>query len=484
MSSPASLSPAGPPELASTSRALGWSFLNTVASKLGTMIIGIILARVLGPGEFGTFAVAIVALTAVLSCNELGVSLAIVRWKEDPRLIAPTVATLSIAGSALMTAFLLVAAPAFCEAMGAPAAVPVVQVMSLAVLVSGVVATPAALLQRDFLQRRRMVIDQVGIWVGAALSLILAVEGLGAMSLAVGRVAGSLASGVLFLALSPLRFRLGVDRAFLKPVLHFGLPLAGASVLVFAVGYVDQLIVGATLGPTTLGYYVMAFNLASWPVIVFSLPLRGVAPALFARLRGDQAQMRQTFGGLMRVLMAVSLPVCAALSGAAEPIVRLVYGEAWLPAAEALRWLGLVAATRIFGEIAYDYLVIEGRSRSILAAQGAWLVTLVPALFLGSRLGGLVGVAAGQLVVSLLVVVPIYSWMLHGCNLGSGELLRPILFPAVAAAVVWFASALAAMQIQPPLLSCALAGTVALLAAALLLSRERSVLAQFTHATS
>src|SRR3712207_7079079 len=54
----------------------------------------------------------------------------------------------------------------------------------------------------------------------------------------------SVAGMVLFLRFSPLPFRLGLATRKLRPLLSFGLPLAGASLLVFAVSYVDQLIVG------------------------------------------------------------------------------------------------------------------------------------------------------------------------------------------------------------------------------------------------
>ena len=64
-------------------RALSMSMLNTALSKVGGFATGIILARILVPEEFGVYAVAFVALNAVLSFNELGVSLAIVRWKGD-----------------------------------------------------------------------------------------------------------------------------------------------------------------------------------------------------------------------------------------------------------------------------------------------------------------------------------------------------------------------------------------------------------------
>jgi len=64
------------------SNALGWSFLNNVVARLSTMGIGVALARLLGPKEFGAFAVSIVAMLAVLSFNFIGDAL---RDYLDPR---------------------------------------------------------------------------------------------------------------------------------------------------------------------------------------------------------------------------------------------------------------------------------------------------------------------------------------------------------------------------------------------------------------
>ncbi len=86
------------------SRALGWSFISNLTARVGTLPLGIVLARLLGPHSFGTFAVAMVVLVALLSFNDLSVSLAIVRWEDDPAEIAPTVATLSIAASLIIYA--------------------------------------------------------------------------------------------------------------------------------------------------------------------------------------------------------------------------------------------------------------------------------------------------------------------------------------------------------------------------------------------
>jgi len=86
-------------------------------SKLGTVGIGVVLARMLGPHAFGTYAVAWVALQAMLSLNDLSVSLAIVRWPGDPAEIAPTVTTMAVTGSTAMYAVCFFGAPAYASAM-------------------------------------------------------------------------------------------------------------------------------------------------------------------------------------------------------------------------------------------------------------------------------------------------------------------------------------------------------------------------------
>lgn len=455
------------------SRALFWSFTNTAISRLGTLGIGIVLARLLGPHAFGTYAVAFVALAAVLSFNELGVSLAIVRWPGDPRAIAPTVTTISVLSSLVIYVIGYGAAVPFTAAMGDPTAADVVRLLLLSVLVNGAVATPAALLQREFRQGTRMIIDQLNVWVGAVISIVLAVAGCGAMSLAVGRIAGTLLSAVLFIHYSPLPYRFGLSREHLRPLLRFGLPLAGASSIVFAVGYADQLVVGHLLGATMLGFYVLAFNLASWPVSMFSQPLRSVAPAIFARLQTEPERMRAAFLVFLRVLAAVALPVCFFLAGSAEPVIRFVYGSAWLAAAPALSWLAILAAFRIIFELVYDYIVVLNRSGSLLTVQIIWLIALVPALLIGSWWGAIGGIALAQVVVAAIVVLPVYLWRLAACGIRPSAFASRLWLPGVVGlAVLGLGTAVGAV-VSDSFLAALLSGVGAICAIALLLYRDR-----------
>jgi O-antigen/teichoic acid export membrane protein len=440
------------------SRALGWSFASNTAARFGVLPIGIVLARILGPHAFGTYAVALVALMAVLSFNDLSVGLAIVRWEGDPTEIAPTVATISLASSLVTYAGCYLAAPAFASAMGAPAATGVVRVLALNVIVDGITTCPAAFMERHFCQERKAIADQVNCWLGAAVSIALALAGYGAMSLAIGRMVGAFASAVLFLVLSPVPMRFGFDAAKVRGLCRFGLPLAGASAVGFAVMNVDQLVVGHMLGTTALGYYALALNLAGWPVTMFSLPVRNVAPAVFSQLQQDRPAMRAGFLSVAGVLGSVALPVCLVMGGTAVPLLGFVYGTVWIPAARALVWLAVVGALRILDELIYDFFVVLARARALLTVQVAWLGALMPALIAGTWADGISGAGMAEVAVAGCVVLPWYLGALNRVGIRPRDLAGRLFLPLVAAAGAGAAAAATVRVIHVELAAIAAGG--------------------------
>jgi O-antigen/teichoic acid export membrane protein len=469
--------------LGRASGAFAWSFANAFVSRVGTIGIGIALARLLGPTQFGTYAVGLIALMAALSFNELGVSLAIVRWPGDPNEIAPTVNTASLLTSIAIAAATYVVARPFATAMGAPAATPVVRLLGLTVIISGGVASPAALMERQFQQNKRMLVDQVSVWLSALTSIGFAVAGSGAMSLAIGRLVGASVGAALFIKLSPAPYRLGLNRSQLRPLLRFGLPLAGSSIVVFVISFADQVVVGRMLGATALGFYALAFNLSTWPVTVFSAPLRMVAPATFSRLQHEPEAMHSAFRSLLGLLAAVAFPVCLVLSGAAGPIIGTVYGSAWAPAAVALVWLGVLAAFKILYELAYDYLVVLGAGRAILAMQIVTLVSVVPALIVGVMSDGIAGAAAAQVVVGAAVVLPLYALLFARAGLGPRRLLSRLWLPVVIACAVGLSALGISDVLHSDLSACVLDGLVTLIALGGLVRRDRMELRRLRGGT-
>ncbi|WP_314250233.1 oligosaccharide flippase family protein [Streptomyces kutzneri] len=434
----ASTTPAAAPSLGrKVGSAAKWSLINTVVMRLGNFATGIVLARFfLGPEAWGVYGIAQTVLLVLLSANELGVSLAIVRWEGDPRRFAPTVLTLSAASSCLLYAVLFAVAPAVAGVLGSPEASGVLRVMCLCVVLDGLSQVPAGFLTREFAQGRRMAVDGLNFALSTAVTLLLAVEGWGAMSFAWGSVVGNVAALIGCCLAAPGTLKFGWDREQARALLKFGLPLAGASMLALGVVNVDTMVVGSALDPLALGFYVLAFNISGWPVRIISEAARRVSFAGFSRLADSPQALAAGFARALGVVMAGTVPICVLLAALAAPVVELVYGERWLPAAKALPWLMALGLVRIGCELAYDCLVAIGRRRSLIGVQGLWLVILIPVLVIGAHSGGIVGVAQGHVLVAGAVVVPVFLLALHRGGIRLSAIARACAWPLLGGAVM------------------------------------------------
>jgi PST family polysaccharide transporter len=372
-----------------------WSLANNVVLRLGTLAAGIALARILSPTDYGVFAVALVAMTLLQAFNELGVSLALVRWERPVQEFAGTAMTIAMGFSAGLYALVYVLAPPFCEAMGSPGAVGVLRVLCIAVVLDGIAAVPASILNREFLQGKRFVSDAASFVVVTSLTIVLALAGFGAMSFAIGRIGGNIVSVITYLKLCPVKLKPQWDRRVAGELVRFGLPLAGSSLLILSVTNFDKIIIGGWTNEIALGLYLMAFNQSSLPLQVFSEAARRVSLAGFSRLIDDPPRLSRSLARGVALLMAASVPICTGLACYAAPMLAAVYGPQWTAAAAALQ-----------------VLAMDG-NRVLLTLQGVWLIAMVPATIAGTHLDGIRGAAIAQLLVAALIVLPAFVFVLH-----------------------------------------------------------------------
>ena len=420
----------------SVRKGVRWSFLNTVVMRLGNFLTGVVLARgLLGPREWGLYAIGLAALSVLLAANEMGVSLAIVRWEGDVRRFAPTVLTLSTASSTLLYALLFVAAPEAARLLGSSDATGMLRVLGIAVIIDGVSCVPGGLLNRNFAQRQRMVIDAGNFVVSSGLTIGLAVSGFGAMSFAWGSVAGNMVGLVGCGICAPGMLRFGWHRGQARELIRYGLPLAGASLLVLMMLNVDSVVVGATLGPVSLGLYQIAFNMSSWPVRSVSEIARRVSFAGFSRIAGTD-RIADGFGASLALLMTVAMPASVLLLVLAKPLIYFVYGGQWTLASGALSFLAMLGVLRVAFELAYDCLVATGRKRALILVQGWWLVALIPTLIFAARARGIAGVGLGHVLVAGPLVAPFFIWALAQAGIGPMVIVRACARPVLGGAVM------------------------------------------------
>jgi PST family polysaccharide transporter len=457
-----------------------WTALDVAVNRTSGFLLGVIVARILQPHDFGIYAVALVVHAIVINVSELGVSAALIRDDAtSAHKAAPTVATIAIVTSLVLAAMMAGFAPALAEILGAPTATSTIQVMALTLPLAGLTAVPAALLKRHFRMKRMFVADTANNVSSAIIVIILAFAGWGPLALAWAFVAGQLLTTIVLLTTPNARYRPGWDRKQAGRLLRFGLPLAGANMIAFAIMNVDYVVVGRLMGSIDLGLYVLAFNISGWPQNVFSSVVRSVSIPAFAKLNEQGGDMAEHFGTALRMVARITLPVCLMLGALAHPLVVTVYGTKWAPAYAALVGLCVMAAARAMIEVFADFLVALGRTKAVLLFPIAWLPALTAGLIVLVHTDGLAGAGIAQAAVAWLVVVPLVAYLVSRAGVAPAIVVRALAPTLVWATLAAVAAWLVAARVGSPLLACAVGGAAGLILYALpYLSELRGVAAR------
>jgi PST family polysaccharide transporter len=354
--------------------------------------------------------------------------------------MAPTAATLAASFSIVLYVGFWFTAPSFAHLSGVPEATPVIRLFTANILIDGITAVRSAYLLRTFQQRRYVMANAVGIVANAVVAIGLSLSGAGAMALAAGQLASSLATGVLVFIWAGLPIRVGVDFAIARKLMAYGVPLAASLGVESVLEQADKVIVGRLMGASVLGFYLLAVSISSWAPGMIGTAIRFVSLPGFARLsEKDSDTLSKGVTATLPLLVLGMVPIAVLIAVLAEPTISFLYGAKWLPAAQPLRFLMILMVVRMVTGICMDILMSTGATRWTLLINVGWAVVAIPALWFGTRLDGGRGTAIAHAIVGVLVAIPLAAVALHraGVNVRpiAARLVRPLFAGALAAGV-------------------------------------------------
>ncbi|MGY3567073.1 lipopolysaccharide exporter [Sinomonas sp. RB5] len=375
---------------------------------MGNIAVMAVIARIVSPKDFGVFALAVTVQTILTGVAELGVASVIARSDIAVERIAPTVVTISVGTSAILaTAMALFAGP-IASFLGSPDAEGPVRILAITIALIGPFAVPGAQLQRDFRQDQLFWGTLVSFAVSNAVLIALALVGDGATAFAWSRVVGQLVVGLYMMWKVERNYGLGFSFVYVKPLLWYGLPVAGANILSQALVNIDYVFVGRMLSTTDVGVYTLAFNICMWSASVIGTMLNAVGLPAFSTVRRDQGDLAAALAHALRSVALVAFPMAGFTCAFAAPLVMVIYGSKWQAASPVLSVLSFYGVAFVAGLLFGGILTSMGRTGPLFAVQAVAVVFLVPALWIGISAAGLIGLGIAHISVICLVTLPIY----------------------------------------------------------------------------
>lgn len=445
-------STAAAPPAARSSRRLG---VNAIAGgaanfmKIGVQLIMLpLMAHLLGPSEFGLYALALPTISFFMILADGGLAASMAREPSDATTVWSTAFWLTLlvgvalAGVVVGWGFLLGAL------MHEPRVTKLMALLSVSLVMIAVSALPSASLTR---QARLVVFsaaDLSSTIIAASIAVALAASGAGAMSLAVQYVTYYTLRATMLNAVAFVRPRFEFRLSAVVGHLSVGSSLLGTKLADFSGRLVENLLYGRAFGAAGLGIYTFA-NQA--PRFVCEAASGPVWAALFAHALHERGEaIGRTHANLVRILATIVFPAAGLIAATAPEILRVILGPKWDAAAALLRILIPF----------YALNVVAGQSGAVLLARGrGWLLFWLSIVLTAGRVGAVaIGPWIGQtgVAIGVAAALTVYCWLMFQAP-GDAEGRRdwrliaavaaPIAASALAGLACWYVASLGAHSV-------------------------------------
>src|SRR5688572_1705536 len=384
-----------------TARGFIWNFSAYFLGKIVVLVTTAILARLLAKSDFGLVAVAVVAINYLSVLKDLGLGVALIQRKGDVQEAANTVFTINLFLGLALTAIVIPLAPFVAAYFHDPQVTPVLRWMGASFIVNALGSVHTNWLVRDLDYRRKLVPELGGALTKGVISIGMAYLGYGVWSLVFGQIAGALASLILVWIILPWRPRFVIDRNVAGSLMKFGASVTLIDIITQITDNIDYVIVGRFFGLVPLSIYTLAYRLPEMLLIGNLWVMGGVVFPAFSSIQDRPEDLRRGFLASVRVVELLAVPICLGLLIAADPIVRVVFGDQWLEAIPVLRVLAIYAWIYSLGYHVGGFYKAIGRPDILLRLSLLNLVIIIPALLIGARFG-IIGVAIGHLIAVLI----------------------------------------------------------------------------------
>lgn len=414
------------------SAAVAWSAALRVLTRGLALFTTLALARLIPPDQYGTYATIAIANQGLQAIAELALTDALMQRPGDVRPYLATVWSLTIIKGFMVFGLMFAIAPAFCEYFGVPEATDMLRVLALVQIISGFHSLGPTLLRRDLAFSRVFLVH-----TSEAISFSVFAIGLGALrhdswALVIAVLASFTVRVVVSHLIAPAPVRFGFEMDRLRELVRFS-KWVNANILVeFVLEAAGNVTVARLLGPATLAFYRMGYQLATEGSSALPWVMTTVAFPAFARIQFDAAHVGSSFRGLLGLVAAALIPLTVGLTLFAQIAVPLLLGPQWALAGPPLTVLATAALGRGVVETARPVLLGLGHSRADFILRAAHAVMLVALILPAGTVFGVMGVAWGVTAAAALSLPIWVVVLIRSAGLRPADLVNPLIAPAIA----------------------------------------------------
>lgn len=345
-----------------TIKGVGWSAADALLGQGVTFIVGLVLARLLSPDEYGLIGICLIFTTVLNGIVDSGFSNALIRKKEVTDEDYNTMFTTNMAISIILYVLLFVSAPFVSDFFHRVELTALVRVTGLVLFCNALSITQVTILAKRIDFKTKTKASLVSAVVSGVIGIAMAFMGFGVWSLVTQQLSRQLLYTLSLWVLNKWCPKFTFYKDSFKYMWGFGWKLLASGILNNVWNQLYQVVIGKCYTPSTLGHYTRANDYANLFSANLTSIVQRVSYPVLSEMQDNKERMVLGYRKLIKVTMFVTTVCMISLGAVAEPMIYTLIGTKWYEAATYLPLICVSMSLYPLHAINLNILQVLGRS--------------------------------------------------------------------------------------------------------------------------
>ena len=372
-----------------------------MATQLAQFIVGLVLARILSPAEFGLVGMITVFLAISQSIADGGFAEALIRKKGAGNSDYSTVFYFNLTASIVIFILFYLFSPAIAGFYGQPELIDISRALGSIIVINALCITQRIQLTRKVNFKSQMKINLTAAIISGAVAIVMALGGYGVWSLVWRSIIRSVIQAILLWYTNRWVPSLIFSKESFRSLFGFGSKLLLSGLIDTIYNNVYLLIIGKFFSAPQLGYYTRADQFSRLAVKNLTGTVQRVSYPVLSQVQDDNDRLREGYRKVIVAIMFITFFILLGMAAIAEPMILTLIGEKWLPSVEYLQLLCFAWLLYPMHALNMNLLSVKGRSDLMLKLEIAKKLLAVPVIIAGIFLG-IRALLIGMIVLSFI----------------------------------------------------------------------------------
>ena len=352
-----------------TINGVSWSFVEQILSRGVNFIIGIILARLLSPSDYGLVGMLGIFIAISQLFIDGGLTSALVRTKEPSEKDFSTVYIINLTLSVVFYAVLFLSAPLVAGFYEQPLLKPLMRVVALMLIIGSLSSVQSTLLTIRVDFRTKSIISVITAIVSGTVGIICAYRGMGVWALVAQTLSSTLVACLLTLIFVRWFPKLVFSKESFKRLFSYSSKLLAASCISVIYDNLYPLVIGKRFTVADVGLYSRAGQFPSMTNDTVVRTLNRVAFPILSKVQDDDERLLRVYEKYIQLTCFAVFPILMGLCGCAKPLVSFLLTDKWLDCVPLMQILCFSKLLNGVTIINLNLLYVKGRSDLVLRLE-------------------------------------------------------------------------------------------------------------------